>query len=162
MELSVEQNQRVEWSRITDASILKRGDLLRLLGPTFQADIAVLDTHDPSADLKGVLPADEIEAGLARGDILPNHHHVLVKFPGSDDVVSTGMYVREGESDTLFFPHVTNRYQAHDAQFNRRLAELQPFLGSRTLGLFFISDDEQISRLPKAQPYVDDDGGLRR
>lgn len=73
-----------------------------------------------------------------------------------------GMYVREGESDTLFFPHVTNRYQAHDAQFNRRLAELQPFLGSRTLGLFFISDDEQISRLPKAQPYVDDDGGLRR
>jgi hypothetical protein len=173
MNLSPAPNQRVEWSPITDTSILRTGDWLTLLGANYQIEVAVLDSHNPRAEAVRQMEAQLPELLRAAGVIvnvdqvlegtLGDHHHVLVKFPGSERVLSTGLYVGQGSPNQLFFSHVTVRYQANDPEYLRQLEELESFLGSSTLlGLFYRSDQEQISSTPAGQAYVRDDGGLIR
>ena len=173
MSLEVKLNEREEWSRITDTSILCPGDWLTLLGVNFQAEVAVLDSHDQRAEvlerMRAQLPQVLLDAGVSVGEddlpahVLGPHHHVLVKFPGSDRVLSTGLFVGQGELSQLFFPHVTVRYQAQDAEYLRQLEELEGFLGSSAvMGLFYRSGQEQISSTPAGKAYIDEDGGLIR
>jgi hypothetical protein len=90
---------------------------------------------------------------------------VLVRFRGSEDdeVMSTGMYVGHGEPNELLFGHVTRRYQADDDAYTHRLDDIHGLLESvDNLGIYFISDHEDISTTPPGAAYVAEDGGLKR
>ncbi|HVU59885.1 MAG TPA: hypothetical protein VHC98_03555 [Candidatus Saccharimonadales bacterium] len=160
MSLIIPNNERMPWSRITNTSILQKGDLLKLIGIAFQANIAVLDSHNPRGELLRHMPAILQEAGVA-SSYLPDHHHVLVQFEGDESVLSTGLYVGQGEPDQLLFPHITH-IQANNAEYGRRLQMLDAALHSGNLGLYYMSDQEQISSSPAGMVYLDEQGGLYR
>lgn len=163
MGLRVPENQRTPWSRITDTSILKKGDLLTLFGVECDIRIAVLDSHDPRSAaeerLQELMP-DILQHAGVQSLPLPNHHHVLVQFKDAS-VVSTGLYVGKGSPDELFFAHIT-RLQIPDPEYNRRLRDADMILHSGNHGLYYVSDQEDISQTPQGTIYLDEHGGLLR
>lgn len=156
MPLSIENNIREPWSRITDTRILRPGDELRLVGSVATAVVALLDSHDPSA----ADPSIAQILGLTSPS-LPEHHHILMQLEGQTEVLSSGLYVATGEAEELVFRHITH-LQAVDPTYGPRLRTMHRALGTSMHGLYFISDQEQLSATPEAQPYLDSQGGLLR
>lgn len=155
MSLIGRDNERKPWSRITDTRIIRPRDELRLVGTGFIAILGVLDSHDPSAQSPPTL-AELI--GLQRSP-LPDHHHVLVQIEGQSDVMPTGLYVGTGEPDRLLFPHISRRF-LNDDEHGERLMRLHEGLRSGNHGLYFMSEQEQLSSTPAGQIYVNGQGGL--
>jgi hypothetical protein len=159
MALSVPDNLREPWSRITDSRILRPRDELRLVGVGFVAIIGVLDSHDPSSHLRHMDPAfaDLLNAVVPP---LPEHHHILVQIEGQEDVTATGMRVGEGTAAELILGHVT-RGQRSDPDYNQRVRLLRTMLqAGDDHGLYYASDQEQLSSTPRGQLYVAPNGGL--
>lgn len=155
MSLYVPENLREPGSRITNTEVLQPGDELQFIGSLGTiAMIGVLDAHDPSSQypfLRTLFGPDLV---------LSNHHHVLAKLEGEDEVVSTGLYVGTGAPEDLFFAHVSRR-QHDDLQFQIKLDRLHyTVLQKGNHGLYYVSSEERLSALPEAQPYLNEQGGL--
>lgn len=156
MPIYTPNNSRERNSRITDTRILRPGDLLQLYGRKFMAFIAVLDSHDPSAD-----PLASLRPAFGMHPALPNHHHVLVQQEDEEEVLSTGLYVGTGRAEDLLFGHVTPAQKA-DETYAPRLARLGGLMQAGIDGLFYVSDHEHLSATPQGQTYVDSNGDLLR
>jgi hypothetical protein len=143
------ENTRQEWSMITDPGILRPGDELQIVGIDYMATAAVLDSHNPCAELE---PTPEQLLGLQK-PFIDDHHHILVQFEGENVVMPLGLWGRAGDPDGLLFRHISRRFfddQVHDARqrifYNK--------LGSGLVGLYFMSDDERLSSTPQGRLYA--------
>jgi hypothetical protein len=156
MSLIVPENTRQPWSEITNTEILRPKDELRVVGIGFTAMIGVLDSHDPSnGDTAIAMQA------LGLGDrVLPDHHHILFQFEGSDEIIPTGLFVGQGAATDLLFPHV--RYSIDDDAARMRLRRVAETVRDGALGIYFMSDNEQLSAMPQGQLHLLPDGSLLR
>ena len=156
--LTVADNVREPWSRITDTSILRPRDALKLIGRHCIVLIGVLDSHNPSAETPPTLGQ---VLGLQQPP-LPNHHHILVQLQGATEVLSSGLYVGQGDPQDLIFAHITSA-QKRDDEFRSRLGTMTDIMrSSDNCGLYYVSGHESLSALPEAQRYIDENGGLLR
>jgi hypothetical protein len=155
MSLVVPENTRQPWSEITNTEILQPKDELRIVGIGFTAIIGVLDSHDLRTTAGG-------QAALASGmgrHVLGNHHHVLFQFEGSDEVLSTGLHVGEGQIQDLLFTHARIDLDGEEYRQNLRRAVRNTREGA--LGLYYISGNEQLSATPQGQAFLAPDGALK-
>jgi hypothetical protein len=154
MSLIIPENTREPWSKVTRTELLRPHDELKIIGLGFIATVGVLDSHDPSiGDTADVLRA------FGLGDrLIPDHHHVLLQFEGSDEVAQIGLLVGQGEVEDMIFPHV--RYNVDDDAAEQRLVQIADTVRAGTHGMYFMSGNEQLSATPQGQAFVQPDGTL--
>jgi hypothetical protein len=154
-ELIVPGNARQPWSQITNTEILQPKDELRIVGVGFVAIVGVLDSHDLKATTYG-----QTVAAFGMGErVLGNHHHVLLQFEGSDEVLSTGLHVGQGDVQSLLFPHA--RVDLDGEEYRQRLRTAVRNTREGALGLYYISGNEQLSATPQGQAFLAPDGRLK-
>ena len=151
MTIHTPDNSRERGSRITNTAILEPGDMLELWGTAFLARIAILDSHDPTV----LIPRE-----LQTSSTLPNHHHTLMQLEDEEGVLSSGLYVRRGSASDLYFSHLTPAQQVNEA-YREKLRRINTLVSRGLEGLFYLSDQEQLTATPQGRQYLDDEGKLR-